>query len=47
MTQTAAALRTRPTAFQSEATAPTLGALPIALLMWKFQIRRTRRLTIA
>jgi hypothetical protein len=44
MTQTWAALRTRPTAFQSEATTPQIGPVRVALLMWKLQARRVRSL---
>jgi hypothetical protein len=44
MTQTLAAIRTRPSPFQSEATAPTLGPFRLALLMWRLQGRRLRGL---
>jgi hypothetical protein len=44
MTQTWAALRTRPAAFQTEATAPVQNPARTALLMWKLQARRVRNL---
>lgn len=44
MTQTLAAIRTRPTAFQTEATVPNMGVLANGLLMLRFQIRRVRAL---
>jgi hypothetical protein len=47
MTQTWAALRTRPTAFQTEATAPQLGVTRTALLMLRLQARRVRCLADA
>jgi hypothetical protein len=36
--------QTRPP-FQSEATAPQMGQLRLALLMWKLQLRRVRGIT--
>jgi hypothetical protein len=47
MTQTWAALRTRPTAFQTVTTTPALGPVRTALLMWKLQARRMRGLARA
>jgi hypothetical protein len=44
MTQTWAAIRTRPTTFQTAATAPTMGLIRTVLLMWKLQARRVRSL---
>lgn len=44
MTQTWAAIRTRPTTFSTEATAPSMGILRTSLLMWKLQARRVRAL---
>lgn len=44
MISTWAAIRTRPTTFQSEATAPGMGPVRTALLMWKLQARRVRAL---
>jgi hypothetical protein len=40
MTQTWQAIRTRPSPFQTEATAPALGPVRVALLMWRLQGRR-------
>lgn len=46
MTQTWAAIRTRPSTFQTEATAAAveLGLVRTVLLMWKLQARRVRTL---
>lgn len=44
MTQTWAAIRTRPATFATEATAPHMGLMRVTLLMWKFQARRVRSL---
>lgn len=44
MTQTWAAIRTRPASFQTAATAPGMGLLRTTLLMWKLQARRVRSL---
>lgn len=46
MTQTWQAIRTRPAAFQTPATAPTMGPVRVALLMWRLQARRVRHLAI-
>jgi len=46
MTQTWQAIRTRPAAFQTPATAPSMGPVRVALLMWRLQARRVRSLTV-